>query len=299
MKLSVKQATVLLAFVISARATSFMFSKICLTSMNTFSLLALRFSTASVVLFFIFHRKIIQSFHKWNVCSGVIIGSVFYLVLAAEHAGLKTTPASSAAFIENLAIIIVPFMECVISRTLPTKKTIFVAVLAVTGVGILTLCGNNIGITSGDIFLFIAAFFYATAIIITARLVGKGDSFVIGFWQVTTTGMLAWLHIMIHGDLTMPGEGAQYIMILILAVVCTSFGFTLQPVAQSKLSAETAGSFCALGPLVASTVSCIFLHEKFTGAFLAGAVLILIALALQSGLIRLRRYSVFRVGKYS
>ena len=286
MKLSVRKAAVLLALVISARATSFMFSKICLTSMNAFSLIALRFSTASVLLFLIFGRKIVRSWNKGNVCSGMLIGAFYYLVLASEHAGLKTTPASSAAFLENLAIIIVPFMECVLTKTLPSKKTMSAAVLAVTGVGILTLGGGQIGMTSGDVYLLAAAFFYAAAIMITARLVKKGDCLVIGFWQVTATGMLAWLHIMLHGDLTMPGEGSQYIMILILAVVCTSFGFTLQPVAQSKLSAETAGSFCALGPLVASIVSCIFLHEKFTGASFTGSILILISLALQSGLIR-------------
>lgn len=278
MKLSVKQATILLAFVISARATSFMFSKLCLTSMSVFSLIAFRFSVASVILFFIFHKKIIQSSNRWNVCSGMIIGSVFYLVLAAEHAGLKTTAASSAAFIENLAIIIVPFIECVISRTLPSKKTLLVAILAVTGVGILTMGGSEIGITSGDAFLLAAAFLYAMAITITARLVKKGDSFVIGFWQVSATGILAWLHIMVHGDLTMPGQSSQYIMIGILAIVCTSFGFTLQPVAQSKLSAETAGSFCALGPLVASVSSCLFLNETFTGYSFIGAVLILTSL---------------------
>ena len=294
MKLSTRQATILLAFVISARATSFMFSKFCLTSMNTFSLIALRFTTASVILFLIFAKRIVQSLHKWNVYSGVMIGAVFYLVLVAEHTGLKTTPASSAAFIENLAIIIVPFLECMIERTLPTAKTLFIAALAVVGVGILTMGGENIGFTAGDVFLLAAAFLYAIGIILTARRVKNGDSFVIGFFQVTTTGVLAWVHVLLHGDLTIPQNGSQYIMILILAVVCTSFGFTLQPVAQSKLSAETAGSFCALGPLVASACGCIFLNERFTVYSLAGSVLILLALAMQSGLIHLNPLTIRR-----
>ena len=282
MKLSTRQAVVLLAFVISARATSFMFSKICLTSMNAFSLIALRFSVASAGLFLLFHKKIIQSLNKQNVGYGMVIGSVFYFVLAAEHAGLKTTPASTAAFLENLAIIIVPFIQCILLRTLPAKKTLFVAVLAVVGVGILTMGGSSIGFTSGEVFLLMAAFLSAIGIIITARFVQSGDAFVIGFWQVTATGVLAWIHIIIHGDFTMPSGGSQYVMICILAIVCTSFGFTLQPVAQSRLSAETAGSFCALGPLVASTVSCIFLHEKFTFYSFVGALFILMSLALQS-----------------
>lgn len=286
MRLSTRQATILLAFVISARATSFMFSKICLKSMNVFSLIALRFTTASIILFLLFGKKILQSLKKENICNGVLIGAVFYLVLVCEHTGLKTTPASSAAFIENLAIIIVPFLECMLKKRLPGIKTLFVALLAVVGVGILTMGGVDIGFSTGAIFLFAAAFLYAVGIILTARLVKKGDSFVIGFFQVTTTGVLAWIHVLLHGSFSIPQSGLQYIMILVLAVVCTCFGFTLQPVAQSRLSAETAGSFCALAPLVASLCSCVFLKERFTVYSFVGAILILLALATQSGLMQ-------------
>ena len=220
----------------------------------------------------------------------MIIGLVYYLVLAAEHTGLKTTPASVAAFIENLAIIIVPFLECVVTRTLPTKKTLLVAVLAVMGVGFLTMGGAQIGFTAGYSFLLAAAFLYALGIMITARLVKKGDAFVIGFFQVTTTGILAWIHVILHGDFTVPESGLQYIMILLLAVVCTAFGFTLQPVAQSKLSAEMTSAFCALSPLVASVLSCMFLNESITLGAFVGAVLIISALTIQSGWIPFHRY---------
>ena len=282
MKLSTKQAAILLAAVISARATSFMFSKLCLTTMNTFSLLALRFSLASVILFALFHRRIIHSLSRHNIVSGMVIGTIFFLVLASEHTGLKTTNASAAAFIENLAIIIVPFIECILTKKLPSKKTMTGALLAVAGVGLLTMNGNKIGFTRGEAFLLCAALFYAIAIIVTSKLSRGGDAFVIGFFQVTTTGVLAWSSTVISGGFTSPQSPGQYVMIFLLAVVCTSFGFTLQPVAQSHLSAETAGSFCALGPLVASVLSCVFLRESVTLLSFCGAVLILLSLAVES-----------------
>ncbi len=284
MKLSAKNAAILLALVISARATSFMFSKLCLTSMNTSSLIALRFSVASLILFLIFNKRISSHTTRHTVISGVIIGSIYYFVLACEHTGLKTTNASTASFIENLAIIIVPLIECIIAKCLPTKKTQLSAILAITGVACLTMVKSNLGFTSGECFLLAAAFLYAFAIIATTRLVELGDSFVIGFFQVTTTGLLSWINVAIEGSFTMPKSPSQYIMIFILAVVCTCFGFTLQPVAQSRLSSETTSSFCALGPLVASLLSCIFLRERFTAFSFAGAVLILLSLAVQSGL---------------
>ena len=60
-----------------------------------------------------------------------------------------------------------------------------------------------------------------------------------------------------------------------LAVVCTGFGFTLQPVAQSGTTAERAGMFCALNPMVAATLGILFLGESFAAQSMIGGVLIL------------------------
>lgn len=153
----------------------------------------------------------------------------------------------------------------------------------------LTMSESTIGFSSGELFLLSAAFLYAIAIVITSRLSKTGDAFVIGFFQVATTGILSWLTVVSNGNFTRPQIPSQYIMILMLAIVCTSFGFTLQPVAQSRLSSETAGSFCALGPLVASVLSCIFLKEQITLYSFLGAVLILLSLAVESNLLRFQK----------
>ena len=76
MKLTEKKAELLLMLVISARATSFMFSKLCLTTMDTFSLLALRFLLAAVLLFVFFHKRICQSVNKKTFLSGILIGAL-------------------------------------------------------------------------------------------------------------------------------------------------------------------------------------------------------------------------------
>jgi len=70
-------------------------------------------------------------------------------------------------------------------------------------------------------------------------------------------------------------------MVLILATVCTCFGFTLQPVAQSKVPSEKAALFCAINPLIAGILGTIFLAESFTTFSFCGTVLILAALIIQ------------------
>ena len=53
-----KQAEILLAAVITARATSFIFAKWCLADLNTFNLLAVRFLLAFLLLGVLFSRKL-------------------------------------------------------------------------------------------------------------------------------------------------------------------------------------------------------------------------------------------------
>ena len=69
-------------------------------------------------------------------------------------------------------------------------------------------------------------------------------------------------------------------MVAALALVCTCFGFTLQPLAQSRISAERAGVFCAINPAVASLLGVCVLHESIGALGLLGLVLILSAIAL-------------------
>ena len=69
-------------------------------------------------------------------------------------------------------------------------------------------------------------------------------------------------------------------MILLLALLCTSFGFALQPVAQRHISPERAGMFCALSPVSAMIAGTLILHEAFTPFKAAGAALILASILL-------------------
>ena len=53
-----KQAEILLAVVITARATAFIFAKWCLADLDTFNLLAVRFLLAFLLLGVLFFRKL-------------------------------------------------------------------------------------------------------------------------------------------------------------------------------------------------------------------------------------------------
>lgn len=271
-----KRAELLLAAVISARATSFVFNKLVLGSLGTFDLLACRFLLAFVLLAVLFWKKLRHISGK-ALLHGAVLGTLFFLTLTAELTALKTTDSSMVSLLENTAIILVPLLEAVLLR-LPTLVSLASAGVAVLGVALLTV--QTGGFTGGVGYGLLAALLYAAAIIATDRFSHHDDPLTVGIVQVGVLGLLALLAACCFETPRLPQTGMEWGMVLALAIVCTGFGFTLQPVAQSHTSAERAGLFCALSPACATLFGAVLLHEKITLLGAAGILLILASLLL-------------------
>ena len=67
---------------------------------------------------------------------------------------------------------------------------------------------------------------------------------------------------------------------LYLAIICSGFGFTLQPVAQQGTTAERAGALCALSPVAAAVLGALFLGETLTYKGIIGGLLIIASILL-------------------
>lgn len=268
----------LLAAVIAARATSFIFSKMVLTSMNTFNLLAVRFLIAFFLMVILFFKRL-HHIGKSEIISGTIIGLLYFLVMSSELTALRTTDSSTVSLLENCSIIFVPLFGSVLKRRLPGRETMLCAFIAILGVSCLTA---QIGrLTVGMLFALLAAVIYAFAILTTDKISHKAtDTLCIGIVQVGVMGTLSLLASFLFETPHLPTNSLQWLYILILAVVCTGFGFTLQPVAQKYVSADRTGLFCAINPAIASLLGVVILHEHFGLLSTVGLVLILLSIAL-------------------
>lgn len=80
--------------------------------------------------------------------------------------------------------------------------------------------------------------------------------------QVGTIGILSLFSTLFFERPHLPTSIEQWMMPALLIVVCTGFGFTLQPVAQSHVSAERAGLFCAISPAIAALLGMLVLQEN-------------------------------------
>ena len=264
---------------IGARGTSFMFNKLVLSQMGPMTLMGMRFLLAFAVLALIFFRHLRKACLS-DILKGAALGAAFYLVMAAELIGLTMCDSGLAALLENTALVMVPLFVALGSRRLPDGTTLFCSLMILIGVACLAWSPSGFSFGLGEVIMLAAAVLYALTIILTERLAGEGDTVVMGIIQVGVIGALGMAAAFVAESPAPPADVGAWVCILVLAFVCSGFGFTLQPVAQKYLTAERAGMFCAVGPLVATVMGVVFLHEQFSPAGAAGILLVLAGLLL-------------------
>ena len=268
----------LLITLITARSTSFVFSKIILEGMGTFNLLAVRFLMAFVILAILFSKRLFRSNRK-TIVAGLITGVAYFFVMSSELKALTTAPSSVVALLENSAIFIVPIFEAVLKKRLPSRMTSVCALLGT--VGVLCLFFDSGRITGGMLWGLLCAILYSVAIIVIDRVVKDvDDALCVGIIEVGTMGVLSLLASFAVEDTHLPSSIGIWGMIAYLAIVCTGFGFTLQPVAQKYVSSERTGLFCAVEPAVATLLGVVILSEKIGLLSVLGFVLIILCIIL-------------------
>ena len=264
--LSPQSAAILMIALTVARGSSFLLSKQLLGTIEPLNLLGIRFLLAFFILFFAFFRRTCQTIatDRAVLRSAFLLGTINFLVMTAELYGLKYTDTSTCSFLEHTAIVLVPLAECVLLRRFPAPVILFSAALTLTGIGFLAFHGSGItaGPGIGEMLCILVAILYTAAIIMTDRLSKKHDSFVLGILYVGVMGMMGILVSFFAESPHLPQTGTEYLLILALALVCTCFGFTMQPVAQKHLTSETSGMICAVNPLTAAILGWLILNEQ-------------------------------------
>lgn len=277
--MTLTQAKFLMAAVILARSTSYIMSKFLMSDMGQFNVLSIRFLLASALLLILFHKRIMRT-NKKILLKGMLLGGAFFAVMAAEMAGLKSTDSQTVSFLENTAIVFVPFIEAILVRRFPEKKILLCGLITLAGVGFLTLKNGHFALGIGEMFCILAAIFYALSIIITDRVAKNDDPMLLGIWQVVFMGIYSTIATFIFETPHLPQSGVEWAAILALALVCSGFGFALQPVAQKHISSETAGLFTGLNPLGAAIWGSLFLDERLGASGIIGAALIIVGMVL-------------------
>ena len=272
-----RKGEILVAIALALRSSSLLFGKIAMRTMGPFLTIGFRFTIAFVIIAILF-RKHLTKVDAKTLFHCALIGITFFLAMLTEMMGLKTTPSSVTAFLEGMVVVLVPAMACILHRRFPDRITVISSIICIIGVAFLTLKGDRLGFTSGELLVLLGTFWYSLSVIVTDTAAKNDDLKVVSIYQLLFIAIFAFIGAFFFEDLRMPQSGSEWGAILALAIICSCVGFTIQPFGQKYITPERAGILAVFNPLTAAVLGVVFLHEKMTPSMLLGSFLILVSI---------------------
>lgn len=253
--------------------SSFVASKHCINSgMLQFEIVFYRFFLGAILTALVFHKQLRRP-TRTAVRTGVILGLLMVLTFTLEMYGLMMTEATKASFLTATNIVMMPLLYALFFRVRPARRTLLAAVLAMTGVGFLSLTEGFGGLAPGDLLLLVDAATYALNSLLLVKLAGEDSRIQISFFQFLTTAVCM-------GVLTLfQGTGGVYtrpavLSVLYLAAVPTVLCFLIKNITLKYLNPVRCTLILSTESIFCAVFSAVLLGERMNLRMLAGIVLI-------------------------
>ena len=148
-------------------------------------LIGFRFLATGAVLAAVFWRRMRLAFAKDYLVKGLVLGVLCFLAFWVQTIGLDNTTPGTNAFLTATYCVIVPFAWWVIARKRPTVFNIGAAVMAVVGIGMVSLQGSlaELSMGYGDLMTLVSALLFAVHIVYVSKFSETNDVLVLTVMQ--------------------------------------------------------------------------------------------------------------------
>lgn len=245
-----------------------------------FTMMAIRFSVASIVLLAFFWKRIIQN--KIIAKYGIIVGVFLFLAFALQTFGLSYTTAAKNAFLTAMNVIFVPILTSLFYKKRPSNQVIFAALMSFIGVGLLTL-NSEYSLNIGDLLSLLCGLMFAAHIFSIGHF-SKGKTFdVISFvfFQFITAAILSIIMMFAVDDITTLNlEPKGLLAALYLGLFSTLLAFFMQNYSQKYVDASRTSIILANEAVFATLMAFIILKESISLKMAIGSILVFSAIIL-------------------
>ena len=256
--------------------TSFVILKTTLSSVGTLWVLALRFSSAAVILGF-FAGKKLKHMSRRLVKGSTLMGLCLAAAYIVQTYGLVYTTPGKNSFLTATYCVLVPFMAWGIYKRRPGAANILAALFCITGIGLVSLEETVSSVNIGDVLTLFCGIFYALQIIVMEQYVGEGDALSISAVEFAVAGMICLTGALIFEAAPSHVPVSAWLSIAYLSVMCTALCFFLQAWGMKYTPSSTAAVILALEAVFGALISVLFYHEQVTLRLFLGFTLIFIA----------------------
>lgn len=261
---------------------SYPIAKGALVHMPVLLLIFYRFAIAAVVMISIAFSDL-QSARRADLLSGVLLGSILCAIFLTETWGISMTTATNAALIISLCTIFTPFLEFGLQRRLPPAQIMAGAIVAISGV--MVLSGGMGALGAGDLLILGAAGLRAVMVVSTKRLMEGSrlsSAALTAVQAATVAGLTMTLLLGQSGPagLFVSADISGWASVAFLSLFCTVGAFYVQNAAVRRTSPTRVGFLMGTEPLFGFALAWALLSEPATPAALIGAGLIVVGTSL-------------------
>lgn len=276
------RADVLLLLATVGWGASYLLMKMGLDSVGEFTLIALRFGIAFLLAAAFFSKRLRQTNFQ-TIKYALLLGFLLFLVFVTVTYGLNTTTTTNAGFIVSLTVIFVPLFSIIIFKKKIELKLILSILIALTGIALLTI-HPPFKMMAGDLLCIGTALSYALHITVAgiAAKAKEVDPLNVGIFQLGFACLYGLVFSFIFETPTLPSTPKGWFAILMLAIVCSGFGFIIQIVAQKYTSPTRTGLIFSLEPVFAAIFGYFFAHEIMSVNGYIGALLVFLSVILST-----------------
>lgn len=253
----------------------FVASDMALESLRPFQIMAIRFLLASVLMGAASIREL-KGIDFKEIRAGILMGIALFVGFAFQIVGLQYTTPSKNAFLTALNVVMVPFIAFVILKKKISMKSILGAVMAIVGVGLLSL-EKNLSLGIGDGLTLICAVGFAFQIFFTSEFVKKYRAVVLNFVQMLTAVLLSFASLFLFQETEFHITTKGWLSVVYLGVVSTALCYLLQTASQKYVDETKAAIILSMESVFGTMFSILILHEQVTVRMICGCVIILAA----------------------
>jgi drug/metabolite transporter (DMT)-like permease len=267
-----------LIFVAFLWGGGFVAVKDTLGSMGPMSLNFFRFLIAVVAMkIFLFSK--LGRIEKKDLKGGLVVGVLLFLGYASQTIGLQYTTASKQGFITATYVVMVPFLYWMIHRKRPLLREFGGSLVAVLGVGIISLDQVS-GFNIGDGLTLVCAFFFALHILSIEVFAKEKGVLKLAFLQMLVACILFLVAALFTEPLSFNLSTRAWGSLVYLGIFSTFLCLTLQTMAQKYTSSSHVSIFLSTESLFAATLGVLMLGETLTTRIVVGGAMIIGAILL-------------------
>ncbi|MEJ5351067.1 MAG: DMT family transporter [Melioribacteraceae bacterium] len=266
---------------------TFVIVKESLHDISSMLFVSIRFGVAALIISaYLFFKN--YKINKQAFLSGIFLGLFLFFGFMFQTIGLKYTTATKSGFITGSLVVMVPFLQMLIEKKIPSKGALIGTLLVFIGILFLSSGGSSIKnflselgktFNIGDTFTLICALFFALHVVYMDIISPKHDFWILFVSQLISVSVFAFLMSLIFHfsaleliKIKLTSNLWSGLLYTSLLATCVNFG--LQTKFQKLVSPTKAGIIYSFEPIFAAIFAFFILNEKFTNFGLLGSVLI-------------------------